>query len=75
MDQAILEGEAMRLPPQERALLADALLESLDDETARTIADLWTTEAEARLDAFHRGVLESIDGPQFLRKLREGLGT
>jgi hypothetical protein len=35
MDGKILEREAMRLPVRERALLADALLESLEDLRSR----------------------------------------
>ena len=41
MDQLILEREAMRLPPKDRALLADALLGSLDDEAVREVEAAW----------------------------------
>ena len=71
MDQAILEHEAMRLPPKDRALLADALLGSLDDDAAREVEASWTGEAEARLAAFRRGDLKAVDGPAALRELRE----
>jgi putative addiction module component (TIGR02574 family) len=70
MDQAILEREALRLPPHERALLADALLGSLDDETVREVESAWAEEAEARLAAYHRGELQALDGPAVLRELR-----
>ena len=70
MDQVILEREAMRLPPKDRALLADALLGSLDDEAAREVEVAWTREAEARLAAYRRGELSAVDGPTVLRELR-----
>jgi putative addiction module component (TIGR02574 family) len=71
MDQAILEHEAMRLPPKDRALLADALLGSLDDDAAREVEASWTAEAEERLAAYRRGDLNAVDGPAALRELRE----
>jgi hypothetical protein len=54
MDQVILEREAMSLPARERALLADALLASLDDEFVRDIEAAWAQESEARLEAYRR---------------------
>jgi len=48
MDQAILEREALKLPPHERALLADALLGSLDDEVVREAESACAHEADDR---------------------------
>jgi putative addiction module component (TIGR02574 family) len=70
MDQAILEREALRLPAHERALLADALLGSLDDEAAREVESAWAQEAEGRLAAYHRGEITTLEGPAVLRELR-----
>ena len=70
MDEMILEREAMRLPPMGRALLADALLQSLDDDTTREVEAAWTREAESRLAAYVRGEIEAVDGPLVLRELR-----
>lgn len=70
MDQAILEREALQLPAHERALLADALLGSLDDEAVRQAEAAWGVEAEARLAAHHRGEIAAQDGPGVLRELR-----
>ena len=71
MDQVILEREALRLPAHQRALLADALLGSLDDEAAREVESAWAQEAETRLSAHHRGEIEALDGPSVLRQLRD----
>ena len=70
MDQIILEREAMRLPPKDRALLADALLVSLDDDAARAVEAAWIAETDARLAAYRRGAIEAKDGPTVLRELR-----
>ncbi len=74
MDQAILEHEVMRLPARERALLADALLGSLDDEEAREVEAAWAREAEARMEAYQRGELAAVDGPTVFRELRSRFG-
>lgn len=60
----------MSLPPRERALLADSLLVSLDDECVRDIEAAWAQEAEARLGAYHRGESKAVDGPMVLREIR-----
>ena len=71
MDQVILEREALKLPPYERALLADALLGSLDDEATRHTEAACAREAEARYQAFVRGEVQSSDGPAVFRRLRQ----
>jgi hypothetical protein len=70
MDQAILELEALRLPAHQRALLADALLGSLDDEATQEAERLWAQEAEDRLAAFRRGEISALDGPSVFKDLR-----
>lgn len=70
MDEAILERQALSLPAHERALLADALLGSLDDEAQREIETAWTQEAEARHTAYLRGEVAALDGPTVFRELR-----
>ena len=70
MDEKILEKEAMRLPVRDRALLADALLESLDDDAARSVQLAWAAEAEDRIAAYRRGDLAAVDGPSSLKELR-----
>ena len=71
MDQAVLEREALRLPAHQRALLADTLLGSLDDEAAVKVEMAWAEEAESRLASYRRGELSALDGPAVLRELRE----
>ena len=73
MDEAILQKEALKLPVQERALLADALLRSLDTEALREIERAWAEEAEDRCQAYRAGKLEAVDGPTAIKDLRTRL--
>ena len=74
MEQVILEREALRLPAHERALLADALLGSLDDEAARNAGAACAQETEDRYQAFLRGDVQALDGPTVFQQLRERHG-
>lgn len=74
MDEAILSKKALRLPAKERALLADALLVSLDDDATKVIEAEWVSEAEDRLGAYRRGELKSKDGSSVLKSLKEKYG-
>ena len=71
MDQAILEREARKLPAHERALLADALLGSLDDESMHKAGKACAREAEDRHEAYVRGEVEATKGPPIFQKLRQ----
>lgn len=61
--------EAIALPPSERALLIDKLLESLD-ERDNEIDRLWAIEAENRIDAYDNGKLKSITLDKILEKYK-----
>jgi putative addiction module component (TIGR02574 family) len=52
--------EALALPPDERAELADRLLSSLDTQRQRKIDILWAEEVEDRVDAFERGEIRTV---------------
>ena len=55
----VLEN-ALALPPDERAELADRLLSSLDTKRQRKIDELWAEEAEDRIDAYERGEISAV---------------
>ena len=74
MDESVLQREALRLPPAERALLADALLTSLDGEATRAIESEWVSEADDRLAEYEAGRIESKDGPSVLGSLKNKYG-
>ncbi len=54
----ILE-QALRLKPEERFIVVEGLLKSLD-EPDKSLDDIWAEEAEKRLVAYREGRLEGI---------------
>ncbi|MGM0540023.1 MAG: addiction module protein [Thermodesulfobacteriota bacterium] len=70
MESVVLEKEAMKLSALERALLADRLLQTLEDDHASPIR-AWAEVAEQRLDKFQSGKMDSIDCMEFIDSLRK----
>ena len=62
--------DALSLPPGERAMLADHLLESLDWEKQKEIDVLWAAEAERRKQEIDDGVVTLIPGEEVMNRLR-----
>ena len=62
--------DALSLPPGERAMLADHLLESLDWEKQKEIDALWAQEAERRSKEIDDGVVTPIPGEEVMNRLR-----
>jgi len=60
-------NQAMALPAEERAIIVEQLLLSLDapDEELDRI---WAEEAEARLDAYERGEIETVSIQEAMAK-------
>ena len=50
-----IENEALALPPQERAFLADRLLSSLDEHVLTDVDAAWIAEAESRYQQYKEG--------------------
>jgi putative addiction module component (TIGR02574 family) len=61
---------ALSLAPEQRAMLADRLLESLDGPDQKRIDALWAEEVERRLREIDEGKVEMIDGELVMQKLR-----
>ena len=70
MDGATIEREALDLTVAERAQLADKLLLTLEMENV----ERWGREADRRLQAFERGEMTAIDGPEAVAEIRRRLG-
>lgn len=68
-----LAEQAMNLPSESRARLADLLVESLDTDELSRIETLWLTEAKRRRDEIRSGRVKAISGPEGLRKVRATL--
>jgi hypothetical protein len=69
-----LAAEALTLPSEERALLADRLVESLDAAEVNRLDRLWVTEAKRRRDEVRNGTVQSIPGDEALARVRRSLG-
>ncbi|OGV70549.1 MAG: addiction module protein [Lentisphaerae bacterium RIFOXYB12_FULL_65_16] len=59
-----LEHDALRLPQQERAFLADRLLGSLGDEALSDVDAAWVAEAERRYREYKTGKRRPIPASQ-----------
>ena len=68
-----IEIEALKLPRSERARLAEALLESLDEVSADENERLWLEEAQRRDLDFERGEQERPAAEVF-RQVRAKIG-
>lgn len=70
----ILE-QALALPPEDRAFVADALEQSLSTGGCATpeIAAAWAVEIKRRLEAYDRGEMEAVDGDTFLEDAHKSL--
>ncbi len=62
--------QAMRLPAQSRAELADRLVESLDSDAIGRIDRLWLDEAKRRRDEVRSGRVKTISGADARRRVR-----
>jgi len=66
--------EALGLPSEARALLADRLVESLDPAEDGYIRQLWVAEALRRRDEVRTGQVQGIPADQALAQVRRALG-
>ena len=69
-----LAVEALALSSDERALLADRIVESLDDQVGSRIDPLWAAEAKRRRDEVRSGQVQTIPGEEALARVRRSLG-
>jgi len=69
-----IAAEALALPSEARALLADRLVESLDTAEANRIDKLWATAAKRRRDEVRQGLVQTIPGDEALARVRRSLG-
>jgi len=54
-----LSAQAVRLPPDERMVLVERILDSLD-EPDPSLDALWAKEADDRLAAYRRGEIRAV---------------
>ncbi|MFV0337145.1 MAG: addiction module protein [Chthoniobacterales bacterium] len=63
--------EALTLPDEERVLLADRLVESLNPAEDDCIRELWVKEAQGRLQELRSGIVKGISGNEAMSELRQ----
>jgi len=68
-----LEAKALKLPPEQRAQLAERLISSLDQEFEADSDQLWIQEAERRLAELESGTVAGISAEQVIEKARSSL--
>jgi len=71
--EELAEG-ALALPTEQRALLADRLVESLDAGEVSRLDQLWAAEAKRRRDEVRQGRVQTIPGDEALARVRRSLG-
>lgn len=67
----ILEAEALKLSPGERAALAQRLLESLEED--KELEDAWAAEVERRIAEVESGAVQVIPIADALAQVRAAL--
>lgn len=65
--------EALALPSEARALLADRLVESLDPAEDGYVRKLWSAEALRRRDEVRNGRVQTIPGDEALARVRRAV--
>jgi len=65
---------AMALSSEERAKLADRLVESLEPAADEIHRKLWVAEATRRLDDTRSGRVQAIPGDEALLRVRKAVG-
>ena len=66
-----IEEQAKSLPPEQRARLAESLLESLREEGVAEFEAAWEQEIRERVAAYRLGGEELIDAETVLAELRQ----
>ena len=66
-----LAVELLHLPAKSRALLAERLLESLDEEASPDAERLWMAEIRRRCAEIAAGKVEGVPAEEVFRELRQ----
>lgn len=68
-----IADEALALPSEARALLADRLVESLDPAEDGYIRQLWMREARRRIDEVRRGEVKTVPAEDAFAQVRQAI--
>lgn len=65
-----LAQEALALPNEQRVILVEKLIESLEFDIEPSIQTAWTNEAKRRRDEIRNGLVQPITGEEALAEVR-----
>lgn len=65
-----LSQKAQTLRPEQRARLAELLLDSIHQSADRTVEDAWDEELQKRIDEIDRGVAKLIPAEEVFAQAR-----
>jgi putative addiction module component (TIGR02574 family) len=65
--------EALSLPSQARAILADQLVESLDPSEEGPFREVWVAEALRRRDEVRSGTVKTISREEGMKRVRRAV--
>ena len=68
-----IADEALALPSEARALLADRLVESLEPAEDGYIRQLWMREARRRVDEVRRGEVQTVSAEIAFAEVRQAI--
>lgn len=68
-----IANEALALPSEARAILADQLVESLDPAEDGDIRHIWMREASRRIDEVRNGEVKTIPADDALAQVRQSI--
>jgi putative addiction module component (TIGR02574 family) len=68
-----LTEKALRLPPDERVVLAESLLLTIDETHDRLVDEAIMEELERRLQDFRDGKVRGISAEEAFRRIKEKL--
>ena len=68
-----LSQKAQTLRPEERARLAELLLDSIHQTTDQTVEDAWDAELQNRIDEVDRGVATLISAEEVFAQVRRAI--
>ena len=68
-----IQRQAHLLTPQEKAALAQILIEELDSSTDAGVEQMWIAESQRRYEAYLRGEVKSVDGDEAMERAQSRL--
>lgn len=68
VDQVVEAAKNLSL--EEREIVADLILESLDADTLTSVDQVWLKEAEARYERFRKGESSTVSMESVLKEIR-----